>query len=211
MDPDFWLDRWNEGRTGWQEADANALLQQHFADLNLAPGARVFVPLCGASPDIGWLLAQGCRVAGAELSAKAIARVFDMLGLQPVITGVGRLTHYAAPGLDLFQGDIFDLTAATLGPIDAIHDRAALFALPPDIRTAYAAHLIQLTGAAPQLLNCLDHDSDPNQGPPFPVNAAEVARLYGDHYRITRLASLDARLFTTGAHARDDLWLLARP
>ena len=33
MDPDFWLDRWNEGRTGWQEPGANALLQRHFVDL----------------------------------------------------------------------------------------------------------------------------------------------------------------------------------
>ena len=37
----------------------------------------------------------------------------------------------------VFVGDFFDLTNSLLGAVDAIYDRAALVALPPDMRQAY--------------------------------------------------------------------------
>ena len=206
MDAQFWLDRWRQGRTGWQQAEPGALLLRHFGVLGLQPGARVFVPLCGASPDLGWLLAQGCAVVGAEFSGLAVAQVFQTLGVVPDVTTHGALQRHSVPGLDLFQGDIFDLTPAQLGPVDAIHDRAALFALPSALRPAYAAHLVALTGAAPQLLNCLEHDT--GTGPPFSVTADEVARLYGDTYRITLLDDAPDQLFASLATARNRLWHL---
>lgn len=210
MDAEFWLDRWQSGRTGWQEEGANGMLVRHFGALGLGHGARVLVPLCGASPDIGWLRTQGCAVVGAELSGLAIGRVFDGLGLVPEVTTTGRMRHHSARGIDMFEGDIFDLTPALLGRVDAIHDRAALFALPPAVRRRYAAHLVALTGAAPQLLNCLDYDGDPEHGPPFSVPADEVARLYGAQYRVTLLEEQPAEIFSTGAAACDSLWHLAR-
>ena len=209
MEADFWLDRWQQGRTGWQERQPGAMLVRHFGALGLGPGALVLVPLCGATPDIGWLRAQGCAVVGAELSGLAIAQVFAGLGLVPQTTDMGRMRRHSAPGLDLFEGDIFDLTPEMLGKVDAIHDRAALFALPPDIRRRYAAHLVALTGGAPQLLTCFDHGGDPDDGPPFSVPPEEVARLYGDSYRITLLDEQDTGLRTTGAGERDCLWHLA--
>lgn len=211
MDPNFWLDRWQNGRTGWHEPEPNHLLVRHFKVLGLPPGARVFVPLCGASPDIGWLLAQGRDVAGAELSAVAVAQLFQSLTLTPEITQSGPMQRYSAPGIDIFVGDIFDLTVDMLGPIHAIHDRAALFALPPQVRAHYAKHLVALTGGAPQLLNCLDYGGAAEEGPPYSVTPDEVARLYGPHYKITLLEAEGAEVFSTGASARDDLWLLARP
>lgn len=54
--------------------------------------------------------------------------------------------RFSAPGIDIFQGDIFALDAETLGPVDAVYDRAALIALPPDMRPRYAAHVTAITG-----------------------------------------------------------------
>lgn len=208
MDAEFWLDRWHEGRTGWQEAGPGAMLVRHFGTLGLAPGARVLVPLCGATPDMGWLLRQGFAVAGAELSGLAIGQVFKGLGEEPVVTQVGPMRRHSAPGIDVFEGDIFDLTPEILGKVEAIHDRAALFALPPDVRRRYAAHLVALTGGVPQLLICLEHGSD--KGPPYSVTGDEVARLYGDTYRISLLANVATEVFGSGRAAVDHVWHLAQ-
>jgi thiopurine S-methyltransferase len=172
------------------------------------PGARVFLPLCGKTRDIGWLLGQGCRVAGAELSAIAIRDLFADLGLTPKISAAGALDRYAAPGIDIFVGDIFDLDAATLGPVDASFDRAALVALPPALRARYAPHMVALTARAPQLLVCFEYDQSLTSGPPFSVTAGEVQRLYAGHYTIAHLDKGDLDGGVRGIPAADIAWHL---
>jgi thiopurine S-methyltransferase len=98
------------------------------------------------------LLAQQCRVIGVELSERAVSELWSELGVSPKSSYEGALVHYHAPGLEVFEGDIFALNQAQLGPVDAIYDRAALVALPPEMRRRYAKHLVELSGGAPQLL-----------------------------------------------------------
>ena len=189
MDRSFWLDRWQRNQLGFHEAQVNALLVRHFASLSLAPGKRVFVPLCGKSLDIAWLLGRGHPVAGVELSAIAVEQLFAGLGVRPDVRPLGSLVHYAAAGIEIFQGDLFDLSREVLGQVDAIYDRAALIALPEPLRSRYARHLQQLTGCAPQLLITLNYDPQHLAGPPFAVDGAEVARLYQGAYHLQLLAS----------------------
>jgi thiopurine S-methyltransferase len=206
MNPDFWHNRWAKNEIGFHEGETNALLRAHFAALQLPPGSRIFVPLCGKTRDIAWLLAQGFRVAGAELSELAIRQLFDELGVAPVTSGKGPLLLFAAPGLDVFVGDIFDLTRETLGPVDAIYDRAALFALPPGLRDRYAAHLAQITGTVPQLLISFEFDQALRPGPPFSVDGAEVARVYAGVYHPSLLAQHQA--LARGIPAQELAWIL---
>ena len=184
MEHAFWHERWDSGRVGFHEGDANGLLVKHFKATFDMPGARVFLPLCGKTRDIAWLLAEGYRAVGAELSETAVQQLFEELGAAPSITSVGKLKRYAAPGIDIFAGDIFALDSATLGAIDITYDRAALVALPVAMRRRYAAHLGAITGAAPQFLNTLDYDQSRMDGPPFAVNAAEVRACHGDRYAV---------------------------
>lgn len=212
MDPDFWHARWTNNQIGFHEGKPNALLERHFSRLALARGARVFVPLCGKSRDIAWLLDQGFAVAGAELSRIAIEQLFDELGVAPVLSEDGALTRFSAPALDIFVGDIFNLSAATLGPVDAVYDRAALVALPRPLRARYAAHLVEITAAAPQLVICFDYDQSLADGPPFAVSETEVRTLYGDAYGITLLEDIDVPGGLKGKHpAREHVLLLGRP
>ena len=191
MDAQFWHDRWGSNEIGFHKSEANPLLVNYLDELSLTSGSRIFLPLCGKTLDIGWLLARGYRAAGAELSAIAIDQLFAQLGVTPTITKVGVLEHYRAPQLDIFVGDIFAVTPALLGPVDAIYDRAALVALPQDMRARYAAHLTTLTAQAPQLLISFDYDQQAMEGPPFSVSTEEIQRHYGQRYDITVLASLD--------------------
>ena len=205
MDPEFWHDRWREGRIGFHEAGGNARLARHFPALHAAAGARIFVPLCGKTRDIGWLLGQGHWVVAVELSRTAVEQLFDELGVEPETSRVGALDLFSAPGLDIFVGDAFDLSAEAIGPVDAIYDRAALVALPEDMRTRYAALLQDITGTAPQLLVCLEYDQSRRDGPPFSITEDEVSRLYSGHYEMTLLERGAAQ----GAVPMDDaVWLL---
>ena len=42
------------------------------------------------------------------------------------------------------MGDIFNVTAEILGQIDAIYNRAALVALPKEMRNQYTKHLMEI-------------------------------------------------------------------
>ncbi len=188
MDRDFWLDKWAKGITGFHREQPNPALIAHIDRLGLAPGARVFLPLCGKTRDIGWLLGQGYRVCGVEFSALAVDQLFGDLEIVPTQSEAGALVLYRAPGLDLFVGDIFDLGQGALGSVDAIYDRAALVALPEGMRGRYAGHLTQITDGAAQLLVCCDYDQNAMAGPPFSVDEAQVREFYAGTHDLTILA-----------------------
>ena len=191
MKHDFWHDRWQNNQIGFHLPDANPLLIKHFPTLNLIQGARIFLPLCGKTLDIAWLLAQGYCVAGAELSTIAIEDLFNSLNLTPTITKLGEITHYSAPNIDIFVGDIFKVTPAMLGSVDAVYDRAGLVALPEDMRKQYTTHLITLTNKASQLLICFEYDQNLHAGPPFSISADEVNQHYQATYDANLLGSSD--------------------
>ncbi len=209
MDPSFWHQRWQRSETGWHEIRENPLLVQYFNQLALPKRGRVFVPLCGKTLDVSWLLAHGCRVAGAELSQLAVEQLFLQLGMQPEITREDDIDRWSADGIDIFVGDIFALSRKVLGRVEAVYDRAALVALPPPARHRYAAHLMQLTNKVPQLLICYEYDQAAMEGPPFSVNAEEVHRHYDEAYELTLLASTPVSGGLKGkVPAQEILWRL---
>ena len=195
MEADFWHERWQTNEIGFHEGAPNALLVTHFESLMLPAGGRVFVPLCGKSRDMHWLLDQGYRVAGAELSPLAVGQFFEELGLVPEIEDLGTMTHYRSEGVEIFVGDIFQLSKEVLGAVDAIYDRAALVALPTAMRTAYGAHLVSICNHAPQLLLTLEYEYGLITGPPFSIEGDHVRALYGGAYEII---ALDSRHASTG-------------
>lgn len=209
MDAQFWHDRWAKNEIGFHKSEANPFLVKYVHALALSKGNRVFVPLCGKTLDIPWLLSNGYRVAGAELSALAIDQLFSGLGVTPTITKSGRIAHYHANDIDIFVGDLFDVTRTMLGPVDAIYDRAALVALPDTIRSRYTAHLTDITNHAPQLLICYEYDQRAAEGPPFSISHEEVRRHYADQYQLTLLTSEDVPGGLKGkCAATEHVWLL---
>ena len=208
MEEQFWQDRWKSNQIGFHKPTPNPLLTRNFPALQLPVGARVFVPLCGKSLDVHWLLAQGCRVVGAELSQLAVEQLFGDLGLAPSITAHGSLQRYEAETLTVFQGSLFDLTREMLGAVDAVYDRAALVALPEPMRAQYVPHVLALTADAPQMLICFDYDQSCTDGPPFSVDADEVHRRYATTYSVTLLERVSGELLKGRCPADETVWLL---
>jgi len=209
MEPSFWHQRWAKNETGWHESQTNPLLAKYFKDLSLGKGRRLFLPLCGKTLDIAWLLSNGSRVAGVELSQLPLEQLFMDLGLQPDVSAVGDVQQWTAKNIDIFVGDIFTLSRKLLGPVDAVYDRAALVALPEQVRPRYTAHLTEITNRAPQLLICYDYDQRAMDGPPFAISNEEVDRHYGREYDLRLLASLDVAGGLKGkCSAKENVWLL---
>lgn len=209
MDADFWHQKWKKNEIAFHEGKANAHLVSFFKDLSLPKGSRVFVPLCGKTLDIAWLLAGGYRVAGAELSEIAVRQLFADLGVEPGISAAGKLTRFSAKDIDIFVGDIFDLSRELLGPVDAIYDRAALVALPAQMRNRYTTHLMEITNKAPQLLITFEYDQALMEGPPFSIGSEEVNRQYRGNYGLVLAASTDVSGGLKGkCPATENVWLL---
>lgn len=209
MDASFWHDRWQSNRIAFHLDEANPLLVHYFSRLQLPAGCRVFVPLCGKTRDIGWLLTQGYSVAGAELVETAVVQLFADLDVEPRVREYGPLKHYQAPALDIWVGDVLELTPELLGNVDAVYDRAALVALPEHMRAAYASQVRRLAERAPQLLVSYQYDQSALAGPPFSVSDDEVQRHYGDAYRLSALARFDIPGGLKGqVPAEETLWLL---
>ncbi len=210
MDAQFWLERWEENKIGFHEGEANAFLVKYVDRLGVAAGGRIFLPLCGKTRDIAWLLSRGYHVTGAELSPLAIEQLFTELGTEPSRSESGSLTRWSSDGIDIFVGDLFDLSGEVLGAVDAIYDRAALVALPDQMRKRYTAHLTEISSAAPQLLITFDYDQALMDGPPFSVSGKEVEHLYRDRYSITLLESREVAGGLKGqCPATENAWLLS--
>lgn len=192
LDTAFWHQRWRDGRIGFHLDITNPNLSEWYRRLELVAGQRVFVPLCGKSLDLLWLEEQGLEVIGVEISELAVRSFFEENGLEPEVLSVNDHDRWHAGNITLLHADYFDLQPVDLGPVDAVYDRASLIALPPDMRVEYAEKMRELIPVdVPVLLITLDYPCHQMAGPPFPVSGDEVEELYGKHYRIESLASID--------------------
>lgn len=210
MERRFWVEKWKSNEIGFHQDQPNPFLTNNFSALSLAQQSRVFLPLCGKTLDISWLLANGYRVVGVELVETAIEQLFSELGLEPDISPVGPLIHYHSENIDIYVGDFFDLSPDILGQVDGVYDRAALVALPEEIRRRYTSHLMMITRKAPQLLISYHYDQSLMAGPPFSIPNAEVEQHYAAHYKLTHLAHVEVPGGLKGkCPATENIWLLS--
>lgn len=204
-----WIRRWKDREIGFHGNEINPLLKNHFHSLNIHNASKVFIPLCGKSLDISWLLSEGYYVVGVELSEDAVKELFEELGLTPVISKTDDFIEYKTNNVCVFAGDIFNLSFDLLGTIDAIYDRAALVALPKEVRIEYARHLIRITKVAPQLLISYEYDQKLMSVSPFSVDSSEIAEHYNNHYSPSLLEKEDIKGGLKGeVDAKQTVWLL---
>jgi len=211
MSINYWLKRWQDNDIGFHEQKVNPFLNRYFTNLNIKQNGRVFVPLCGKTNDIAWLLKNKFNVVGVELSESAIIQLFDSLCLTATVTHHGELKLYKAGTLAIWVGDIFALTAQLIGEINAIYDRGALVALPFELRKRYTAHLISITSNAPQLLICCIYDQSKRDGTPYSVSAQEVFDHYHCSYTLQLLKCQRIENGIKGVEPANALvWLLSK-
>jgi len=186
---DEWLNRWKSGQTGWHEAGGNAALRKFWP--RLAAGNRVLVPLCGKTHDLLWLAQQGLEVTGVELSDMAARAFFVETGMSFEIESYGTLLCFRGveQAVSIVCGDYFQFSDK---PFDALYDRAALVALPPELRPGYVAHTKTLLKPdAVQVLITLEYDQSRANGPPYSVLPDEVNTYWPGLQRAGDLSALN--------------------
>ncbi len=200
MEPDHWHQRWQEGRIGFHTGNINPWLERFYNKLLLEKGDTVLLPLCGKAADLAWLAEQGLNVIGVELSDIALTQFFEEQQLAPTLEQHDPFRTWSSGPMTLFEGDFFDFDHARAQSSNALFDRAALVALPAEMRERYVQHLSTILNRdTPILLVATDYPQEEKAPPPFAVSDAEVRRLYRKAFSVELLHSEDL------THSQDPL------
>ncbi len=193
-----WIKRWQDKTTGWHQTAVNVRLKQWLPALKLTQSATIFVPLCGKSVDMLYLLDQGYQVVGVELSELAVLDFFKDNKIEFTKSQATRFMVYQSKGglkntgIKIFVGDFFQLTTHDLAQVNSVYDRASLIALPKQTRHQYAQHLIKhLPSEVRILLLSLNYPQAQKSGPPFAVSEVEVEQLFVPTFNCTHLSKVD--------------------
>ena len=203
MDKEFWFTRWQKNEIGFHMTDPHHLLPKLFPLLQTRPKDTILVPLCGKSPDLVWLYEQGLNIVGIELSRIAVEAFFSENDLSGEWTTEAGMPCCCAKGYKIYCGDFFELTTTELAGARTLYDRGSLVALPPEMRTRYAAHLAALLGSGSRVLSIsYTYNQTETAGPPFSVSQKELETLFGEDFQIEILAEEDALWSHQGLVAR---------
>ncbi|WP_105902690.1 thiopurine S-methyltransferase [Vibrio gangliei] len=211
QDQEFWHNKWAENQIGFHLDDVNPLLTAFWLQLGLARQDNVLVPLCGKSEDLIWLAQKHEEVTGVELSNIAVRAFFAEHFYTPMVTPLnGQHELYQFDELSIYAGDFF---TAPLTQYQCIYDRAALIALPPELRAIYAERIKSLLAPGGKiLLISLDYPQSEMQGPPFSVPKSEIEVLFAG-FNITHLQRDEAdethpRIQKGLSRFAEEVWLI---
>ena len=193
MEENYWQESWHKNKIGFHQSNINSRLKKFWPQLAVPPSSEVLVPLCGKSQDILWLREQGYRVVGVEFSEKAVKAFFAENNLTYTEQNAGNLQEFTgtelASGIRLLCGDMFDVGPADVDQVAGFYDRAALVALPPEIRTRYAEHLAKILPAdTVGLLISMIYDPSKMKGPPFSVDDEAVMSLFAHNFQVSQIS-----------------------
>ena len=183
-----WLEFWENNEINWHSDVVTQELEEHLGLLKLEPGDTVFVPLCGKSLDMIYMLNQGFSVIGVELSEIGIKQFFHENGLNFTISQVGEFNLYSAKNIEIYCGDVFSLNSKHLCDVKAVFDRKSLIALDRNLRQKYVKHLNDIISLGVRiLLITLNYPQHQMSGPPFSVDKSEVESLFSMTFKYQEL------------------------
>jgi len=216
MRANFWIKAWNEGNIGFHQAEIHSALEKYWPTLEA--GTTVLVPLCGKSRDLLWLEERGHDVIGVEFVESAVLDFFRENNLFWEETEQYGHLCYQARGrnIRIFVCDFVQLADDYCGQqLDTLYDRAALIALPEDMRAPYIVACRKLLCSPPQgLLVSLKYAPKAMEGPPFSVTPEEVEQLWNGQLdlveKVDMLSSMP-RAITSGVQSLDEyFWVFSQ-
>lgn len=176
MNPEFWINKWKDGDIKFHQSKYHPQLEKFGDRFSIG---TILVPLCGKSLDMLYLSSMGQKVIGVELSIIACRDFFTQNGLKYTEKTFQGFTVFETEEIVIWCGDFFKLPQLVWEEVTGIYDRAALVALPDDIRQKYAEEFSKRTKQQLEiLLISFEYSQATLQGPPFSVPEEEVGHLY---------------------------------
>ncbi len=187
-----WLKFWENNETNWHGDKITQELVEYFELFELEPRDKVFVPLCGKSLDMLYIMSQGFSVVGVEISEIGVRQFFSENNLAYKITKVDDFDLYSTENLEIYCGDFFALTSKHLNNVKSVFDRKSLIALEPEVRQKYVKHLNDIISLGARiLLITLQYPQYQMSGPPFSVDKSEVESLFSMAFESQELRSFN--------------------
>ena len=187
-----WLKFWENNETNWHGDKITQELVEYFELFELEPRDKVFVPLCGKSLDMIYIMNQGFSVVGVEISEIGVRQFFSENNLAYKITKVDDFDLYSTENLEIYCGDFFALTSKHLNNVKSVFDRKSLIALEPEVRQKYVKHLNDIISLGARiLLVTLQYPQYQMSGPPFSVDKSEVESLFSMTFESRELRSFN--------------------
>jgi methyl halide transferase len=166
-DPQFWRERYAEPRQGWEIGRAAPPLERWFAP-HSPKGKRALVVGCGRGHEARMLARAGARVVAVDFAPEALAEA-RVLAEREGVT------------IDFRLRDLFAL-AADVERYDLVVEHCCFCAIDPARRGEYVDVVADLLVDGGELVALLRTRCPQPQGPPFAVDADEVARLFARRF-----------------------------
>jgi len=185
QDNPLWLKMWQNNQIdGFHLDTVNSLLIEYWHNQNLKKRSRILIPFCGKSVDMIWLAEQGFQVVGVELSPIAVRAFFTENGLKYKKKREGNFTCWKSGPFTIWCGDFFSIQKYQLGRIDSVFDKAALTALPAEVRAQYLTQLRGLIDIDVGIFLLTTEDFETDQGLITPEIDSEIIALFHSNFHI---------------------------
>ena len=168
LDPNFWQEHFDQGRTPWDRGAASPQLMHWLDNVEMQP-CRIAVPGCGKGWEVAELAQRGFEVVGLDYTAGAVKETQALLA---------RFNLSA----EVVQADV--LSYQPESPFDAVYEQTCLCAIDPDHWIAYAEQLarwLRPGGSLYILFMQVDRPGAKDglkQGPPFHCDINAMHALF---------------------------------
>lgn len=180
MDKDEWVNAWNEGRTNFHRNGPHEFLVQYYDQVNLPENSNILVPMCGKSHDLIWLKEKGHNVFGVEIVNRPCQEFWSDHKLEFQERSIESAQVYEGDRITIINDDFFNFPRESIPEkIDFIFDRAALVALPEEMRKVHYSRIKELSSPGTKiLLDSFEYDRQFETRAPYSVSDAEVKAAY---------------------------------
>jgi len=140
----FWKIHWDEKPAFWHIDAVNKNLAKYFN--RLVPNSpsspedetrTIFVPLCGKTRDIAYLLSRGLKVFGLEGVKQAIEALDAENSFDLKFDKAQSIYYTEDRQLQIYFGDMYTCPIEKWGPFDFVWDRASFCAVEYSFRPSY--------------------------------------------------------------------------
>lgn len=200
---EYWENRYKCNAIQWHIDEVHPQLLRYLSELtqqgadnpeNAEKKLKFFLPLCGKSKDIPFLVNLGFDVFGVEAVPSVIQEFSQQNKLDLVYDESRFLYHNKGETLKIYCGDLFKCPIEEYGPFDCVWDRASFIALDYSFRPAYLDMMKRAIALGKQhdfryLLQSVKFDKNNFAGPPRCVDSQDIDEFYRSWADVTQLES----------------------